>query len=215
MQLQWRHHQHLLLIDLYSGGMSFYLARGVRGLPSIDFTSLVLLGQVWDDRICQFGHIVDNQALQSLIRSQLASFNIHNYQLVFLIAPTMTELEKTALTGVVPFWQTVQWVNRDYFYNFYLTQKRNFSPVKLLVHAFIDSVEVSLFHQEKLLAQECYRWSSASAQVSAFFHTKLALHVVARPDCFYYFTNAVPTFFTGTDFAKALQLEPIAIPALP
>ncbi len=207
--------KHLLLIDLHSSGVSFYLAKDVSELPGLDFSSLVLLEQIFDEDLCKFNALADASRWQSLLQRKLATWQLQQYALVFLLTHQVTELEKQLLTAQLPFWQPASYVSRDYFYNFYLLQKRNFGPVKLIISCFADCAQLSLFKQETLLSHETIALFALTDRTKHFLQHQLALQQLSKPDCVYLFSHNQATVVSLQKLKKALELEVIEIKHLP
>lgn len=207
--------KHLLLIDLHSSGVSFYLAKDVSELPSLDFSSLVLLEQVFDENLCTFNILADASRWQSLLQRKLATWQLKQCSLVFLLTHQVSDLEKQLLTAQVPFWQSVSYVSRDYFYNFYLLQKRNFGPVKLIISCFADCAQLSLFKQEVLLSHETIALFALTDRIKHFLQHQLALQQLNKPDCIYLFTHNQASVSSLRKLKQALEIEVIEIKHLP
>lgn len=203
--------RHLLLVDVNSSGLFFYLAKDVKDLASIDFATLTLLKSVFTQKICQANLLADEQAARQTLDKNLKSFDLENYSVVFLISPEYSELEKKALKTTVPFLTKVSMVDRHFFYNFYLMQKRNFSKTKLIINVFNDCAELSLFDQEKLLAHRTVDLRNLILQSKDFFQSAEKKFIFEKPDCFYFFTNNLAIKAKSIDLAKYLKLEAIEI----
>ena len=207
-------HDHLLLVDLSSNGLSFYLAKDVKELFSIDFTNLTLLKNVKSNVLCVKNLLNDELVLQQLLNEHLKQLDLERYALVFLVSADCSVLEKKIIADKSPFLKKVSFVERPFFYNFYLTQKRNFSQIKLLVSLFDDCAELSCFDQEKLLATtkvELRHLAFASKHFFGRIQTQFALQ---RPDCFYFFSNHLVSHKKIAELAKYLKLEAIEVPSL-
>jgi hypothetical protein len=125
--------KHLLLIDLNSNGLFFYLAKEVKDLAAIDFTNLHLLQTVSTNQACQCNLLANEQFIGQTLEKNLKAFDLNRYTLVFLVNPECSELEKKTLQGLAPFLSKTAVVARHFFYNFYLMTKRHFSQVKFLI----------------------------------------------------------------------------------
>lgn len=207
-------YKHLLLIDLHSAGMSFYLAKDVKELSAIDFAHLTLLKSLSCQNLCQRNLLANLKHCQESLQSQLQAFDLKQYALIFLISPNHSVLEKKALLSLTPIFKTVTLIERHYFYNFYLMQKRNFSKIKFLINMFDDCAELSLFDQDQLLAHQNTALHNFVMQSQDFFTSQQKQLAFARPDCFYFFTNNVTHPVENADLVKALQLEAIEIDQL-
>lgn len=207
-------YQHLLLGELYSRGANFYLAKNVKELSAIDFSHLTLLAKPTVKNLCQQNLLADVQLFQTMLQTQLQNFDLNSYSLVFLIAPDHSALEKKTLLAHAPLLKKVSLIERPYFYNFYLMQKRNFSKVKFMINLFSDCAELSLFEQDQLLVYQKIALHNFIEQSLDFFKTNLKKMALARPDCFYFFTNNSAQQIDSTVLVKALQLEAIEIDKL-
>lgn len=203
--------KHLLLVDLNSSGLSFYLAKDVKDLASIDFSNLTLLKTVYENSLCQMNFLADDQMLQKILYKRLKAFDLEDYSLVFLLAPGFSELEKNAIKAITPFLKKVSFVERHFFYNFCLMQKRNFSRIKFLISLFDDCAELSLFDQEKLLLYEKVPLRNLAFASKNFFTKAKEKFEFEQPDCFYLFTNNLAEKPDSVDLAKYLKLEAIEI----
>lgn len=206
--------KHLVLLDINSNGLFFYLAKDVTNLPALDFASLVALEHVLEEKICQSNLLFDDVKVCKLIDKSLRSFDLKAYNLVFLLSPEFSVLEKQLLTKNFPFWQKKELVERHFFYNFYLMQKRNFSKYKFLINLFADCAELSLFNQEKLLAYKKIDLHNLALWSKAFLDKQMAMHGIEKPECFYFFTNNLSARVPVGDMAKYLKMEAIAIDRL-
>ncbi len=203
--------KHLLLIDLNSSGAFFYLAKDVRDLSSIDFAHLVLLQSVFTPDLCKKNLLSDEQLLKKTLNISLKSFDLKQYALVFLLAPSTSLLEKQAIGEAAPFLQKVSFIDRHFFYNFYLMQKRNFSKAKFLLNLFNDCAELSFFNQDKLLSYEQVSLRNLALDSKNFLKKMKEQFVFEQPDCFYLFTNNLIEKPKAIDLAKYLKLEAIEI----
>lgn len=211
--------KHLLLVDLSSSGVSFYLAKNVSDLASIDFTNLLLLEQVFTRQFCRVNLLADDLALKKVLDAKLRAFDLQEYALVFLLAPDHNELEKKAIGEIAPFLKKVIFVERHFFYNFYLLQKRNFSSAKLLINLFDDCAELSFFEQDKLLNYEKVFLRDLAFASKNFWHKTSQKYNFQQPDCFYFFINHLPAKMKidqakVADLAKYLKLEAVTIEKL-
>lgn len=217
MQL-FRHH-HLLLLDLHSSGVSFYLAKQVRELPALAFTDLTLLTRVFDEELCRDNVLADDQAFAQLLQHKLTQFDLQAYLLVFLLHRDNHQPVKQLLSTALPLWQRADFVERAYFYNFYLLQKQNFSPVKLTLSLFADCVELTIFEQERLLHQQLLSGRNLSKMINVIWQQQLVKHQLVQPDCCYIFTHNQADQKGSRDLAAAtaaaLKLEPVIIDQLP
>lgn len=207
--------KHLLLVDLHSSGVSFYLAKDVRELPSLDFSNLVLLEQIFDERLCSFNILADAVGWQSLLQRKLAAWQLQHYAIVFLLAHQVTDLEKQQLTAQLPFWQSISYVSRDYFYNVYLLQKRNFSPTKFIISCFADCAELSIFKQDVLLGYDTTTLLALADQCKHFLDRQVQLQQLSKPDCVYLFTHNQAAEAPLQKLKKTLGMELIEIKRLP
>ena len=203
--------KHLLLVDVNSSGLFFYLAKDVKDLASIDFANLTLLKSSLTQKVCQMNLLADDQLAHEVLDRNLKNFDLESYSLVFLISPGYSELEKKFLTNSAPFLSKVSLVDRHFFYNFYLMQKRNFSKTKFIINLFNDCAELSLFDQEKLLAHKTVELRNLVLQSKVFFQNAKEKFAFEKPDCFYFFTNNLATKAESLDLAKYLKLEAIEI----
>jgi hypothetical protein len=203
--------KHLVLVDVNSSGLSYYLAKDVRDLSSIDFSNLVLLKKFADEDLCKFNILSNDQLFGKIFSKHLQAFDLIDYSLVFLVEPDLTILEKKAIKDFVPFLKKVSFVDRHFFYNFYLMQKRNFSKTKLLINLFADCAELSLFHQEKLLAYEKVFLRNLAVESKYFFKQNVEKFKLERPDCFYFFSNNLVEKPNVKELAKYLKLEAIEV----
>lgn len=206
--------KHLVLVDLNSNGLFFYLAKEVKSLPALDFSNLVLLAKVPSLQLCQRNLLADDELTIQLIEKKLRDLELREYKLVFLVAPEFSELEKALLRKNFPFWQQVELVERHYFYNFYLMQKRNFSKTKFLLSLFADCAELSLFEQDRLIAAERIGVENLAVFSKHFFDKNLAKNQLTKPECFYFFTQNLPVTPSVADLAKYLKMEAIVIEQL-
>ncbi len=206
--------KHLLLLDLNSSGLFFYLAKDVKELAAIDFANLSLLKQFFTDRACRSNLLADERFVQSTLSAQLKKFELDHYTLVFLISPDSTQLEKKTLRSLAPFLAKNTVVDRHFFYNFYLMQKRNFSPIKFLINLFSDCAELSLFDRDKLLSYQTVELRNLAVRSKDFFQSNKNKFAFPQPDCFYLFTNNLNTKVKAVDLAKYLKLEAIEIESL-
>lgn len=203
--------KHLLLIDLNSCGLFFYLAKDVRDLSSIDFANLTLLKSVFTEDICKNNLLSDERFLKTLLDTNLKDFGLEQYALVFLLSPDSSELEKKIIKESSPFLKRILFVDRHFFYNFYLIQKRNFSKTKFLVNLFDDCAELSLFDRDKLLTYERVFLRNLAFESKNFFKKAKEKFDFEEPDCFYFFTNNLANKVKAVDLAKYLKLEAIEI----
>lgn len=203
--------KHLVLLDLHSSGLFFYLAKDVKDLVSIDFANLSLLKSIFTDQACQKNLLSDEKFVQESLTKNLKNFDLDHYSLVFLISPNHSPLERKILLSLAPFLTRVSLVDRHFFYNFYLMQKRNFSKIKFLINVFNDCVELSLFDQEKLLAYKTVELRNLALQSKDFFQSAKEKFAFSQPDCFYFFTNNLSVKVKSIDLAKYLKLEAIEI----
>lgn len=203
--------KHLLLVDLNSSGLFFYLAKDVKDLASIDFANLTLLKSVFTQKVCQINLLADDQLVHEILDKNLKNFDLESYSLVFLISSDHSELERKALKNSAPFLTKVSLVDRHFFYNFYLMQKRNFSKTKFIINVFNDCAELSLFDQEKLLTHKTVDLRNLILQSKDFFQTAKEKFAFEKPDCFYFFTNNLTTKAKSIDLVKYLKLEAIEI----
>lgn len=203
--------KHLLLVDLSSSGLSFYLAKDVKDLVSIDFSNLTLLKKICTNKICQMNFLADDLALQKILSKNLKTFDLENYSLVFLLAPGHSELEKKSIEAIAPFLKKIFFVDRHFFYNFYLMQKRNFSKIKFLISPFDDCAELSLFDQDKLLLYEKVSLRNLAFSSKNFLKRAVEKFEFEQADCFYFFINNLAEKPNSLDLAKYLKLEAIEI----
>lgn len=203
--------KHLLLIDLNSSGLFFYLAKDVKDLASIDFANLTLLKSVTTDEACQMNLLADDQLVREILDKNLKAFDLESYSLIFLVSPGFSQLEKKVLQAISPFLRRVSIVDRHFFYNFYLMQKRNFSKIKFLINVFSDCAELSLFDGEKLLTHEVIALRNLAIQSKDFFQRAKKKFAFEQPDCFYFFTNNITAPVNAIDLAKYLKLEAIEV----
>lgn len=203
--------KHLLLVDISSSGLFFYLAKDVSDLTSIDFANLTLLKSVSTQKLCQMNLLADDQLIHSILDKNLKDFDLANYSLVFLVSPDSSDLEKKVLKTTAPFLSKVSIVDRHFFYNFYLMQKRNFSKTKFIINLFYDCAELSLFDQEKLLVHQTVSLRHLAIQSKDFFQSAKEKFTFEKPDCFYFFTNNLAFKAKSIDLAKYLKLEAIDI----
>ncbi len=203
--------KHLLLVDLSSSGMVFYLVKDVRDLSSIDFSNLTLLKSISSTDVCKMNFLSNEKVLKKFLDSSLNSFDLEKYALVFLLSPSTSELEKKTIKELVPFLKKTFFVDRHFFYNFYLIQKRNFSKAKLLISLFDDCAELSFFNQEKLLAYEKIFLRNIALDSKNFLKKAKEKFEFEQPDCFYFFTNNLTDKPKATDLAKYLKLEAIEV----
>lgn len=206
--------KHLVLVDLNSNGLFFYLAKDVGSLPSLDFTNLVSLARVPNEQLCQCNLLADDELTFNLIEKNLRTFELKDYKLVFLVAAEFSELEKKLLKQKFPFWQQVEVIERHFFYNFYLMQKRNFSKIKFLISLFADCAEFSLFDQEKLLAVTRSNLRNLVFFSKHFLDKNLASKQLIKPECFYFFSQNLPGKTAVDDLAKYLKMEAIKVEQL-
>lgn len=207
-------YQHLLLLDLNSSGLFFYLAKDLQDLSSIDFSNLTLLKKVLNTKLCQENLLADEVLFEQLLHKNLKAFELEHYSLVFLLAPETSDLEKKAIKAVSPFLKQVSFVDRHFFYNFYLIQKRNFSKTKLIVNLFNDCAELSLFDQDKLLAYEKVLIRNLLLASHDFWQKAKLKFEFEQPDCFYFFNNNFPDKTLLAPLSKSLNLEAIEIDKL-
>ncbi len=204
-------YKHLLLVDLSSSGLSFYLAKDLKELASIDFSSLTLLKNVFSNDFCQENILADEIALKRSLLVALKVFDLEFFSLVFLLSPESSELEKKTIREISPFFSKTSFVDRHFFYNFYLMQKRNFSKIKFIINLFDDCAELSLFDQEKLLSYEKVLLRNLAFFSQIFFKQSVERFGFAKPDCFYFFSNNLTRQITAADLAKYLKMEVIEI----
>lgn len=207
-------YQHLLLVDLNSSGLFFYLAKDLQDLSSIDFASLTLLKKVLNEQICQENLLADEILFEQILNKKLKSFDLDHYSLVFLMSPDSSELEKKAIQAVTPFLRKVSFVDRHFFYNFYLMQKRNFSKTKFIINLFSDCAELSIFNQDKLLAYKKVLTRNLILTSHDFWQQAKIRFDFEQPDCFYFFNNNFPDQAPIKLLAKNLNLEAIEIDKL-
>jgi hypothetical protein len=207
-------YDHLLLVDLSSNGLSFYLAKDVKELFSIDFANLILLKNISTDALCSENLLSDELVFKNLLLENLKLLDLERYALVFLVSPDISDLEKKIISENGPFLKQISFVERQFFYNFYLTQKRNFSQIKFIVNLFDDCAELSCFNQEKLLATQKVLLRHLALESKHFFIQTKEKFAFARPDCFYFFSNNLVKHKTISDLAKYLKLEAIEVKAL-
>jgi hypothetical protein len=203
--------KHLLLVDINSSGLSFYLAKDVKDLAAIDFTNLTLLKRTFIEGLCHMNLLADDQLLHQRLQQHLQAFDLNDYSLVFLITPGYNPLEKAALLTTIPLFKKADLVERHFFYNFYLMQKQNFSKIKLIINLFSDCVEVSLFNQQQLLASETLALRNLAWGSKRFFVKNKDKFHFNSPDCFYLFSNNILEKPQTTDLADYLKLEAIEI----
>jgi len=203
--------KHLLLVDLNSSGLFFYLAKDVSDPSSIDFSNLVLLKAIFTNDLCKMNLFSNDQSFKKLLHSNLKSFDLEQYSLVFLLSKESSELEKKSIKETVPFLKKVSFIDRHFFYNFYLMQKRNFSKVKFIINLFDDCAELSLFNQDKLLVYEKVFLRNLAYESKDFFRKAKEKFEFEQPDCFYFFTNNLMEKPKATDLAKYLKLEAIEV----
>lgn len=206
--------KHLLLIDCNSSGLSFYLAKDVKDLASIDFSNLTLLKRILTNDLCKMNFLADDQLLKKILDENLKAFDLEKYSLVFLLDPETSELEKRVFKDMAPFLKKISFVDRHFFYNFYLLQKRNFSKVKFLVDLFDDCVELSLFEQNKLLAYKKVFLRNLALESKLFLKRTKEKFAFEQPDCFYFFINNLADKPKTASLAKYLKMEAIEIDKL-
>jgi len=207
-------YQHLLLVDQSSSGLSFYLAKDVQNLAALDFTNLTLLKKLSNEHICQENLLADEILFAKLLNKNLKSFDLERYGLVFLVAPESSELEKKVMQDLAPFLKQVSFVDRHFFYNFYLMQKRNFSKVKFMINLFRDCAELSCFNQDKLLNYEKVSLRNLFISSQNFWQKTKLKFAFEQPDCFYVFRNNFSEQIEITDLVKQFNLEAIEIDKL-
>jgi hypothetical protein len=161
--------------------------------------------------LCKKNLLSDEQLLKKTLKMNLQSFDLEHYALVFLVSPNLSELEKKTISEAAPFLQKVSFVDRHFFYNFYLMQKRNFSKAKFLLNLFEDCAELSFFNQDQLLSYEQVPLRNLALDSKNFFKKMKERFVFEPPDCFYFFTNNLTEKPKATDLAKYLKLEAIEI----
>jgi len=203
--------KHLLLLDISSSGLFFYLAKDVKELAAIDFANLSSLKQIFSDCVCQNNLLADEQFLKTTLHQQLKTFELDHYAVVFLLSPNSTQMEKKTLQSLIPCWVKSTVIDRHFFYNFYLMQKRNFSQVKFIINLFHDCAELSLFDQEKLLNYQTVELRNLVVRSKDFFQSNKNKFIFPQPDCFYLFTNNLNAKVRSVDLAKYLKLEAIEI----
>ena len=206
--------KHLVLIDCNSSGLFFYLAKDVRDLSSIDFSNLTLLKAIHINDVCKMNFLANDSLLKKLLNESLNSFDLEKYSLVFLLAPGFSSLEKKFFEDASPFLKKVSFVDRHFFYNFYLLQKRNFSKAKFLVNLFDDCAELSFFDQSKLLAYEKVFLRNLPLESKLFLKRVKEKFVFEQPDCFYFFTNNLADKPKTAKLGKYLKMEVIEIDKL-
>lgn len=206
--------KHLLLIDCNSSGMSFYLAKETRDLSSIDFSNLTLLKRIHNTDICKMNFLANDELLKKFLNESLNSFDLEQYSLVFLITPGSSDLEKKFFQDVAPFLRRVSFVDRHFFYNFYLLQKRNFSKAKFLVSLFDDCAELSFFDQNKLLSYEKVFLRNLALESKLFLKKVKEKFSFEQADCFYFFLNNLSDKPKTAKLAKYLKMEAIEIDKL-
>lgn len=207
-------HRHLLLVDLNSSGMSFYLAKDVSDLASIDFAHLTLLKKVFDLKLCKNNLLASQDYFRKVFNDNLRSFDLESFSLVFLLSPDFSELEKEAIKEASPFLSKVTFIDRHFFYNFYLIQKRNFSKTKFLINLFTDCAELSLFDQDKILAHKQVFLRNLAFESKNFLDKNKEKFAYENPDCFYLFTNNIKGKAQVSGLAKYLKLEVIEVDKL-
>lgn len=203
--------KHLVLLDLNSTGLFFYLAKDVKTLPSLDFSNLSALGEIVDENLCKRNLLFDDERTCKLIEDSLKGFELSQALYVFLLSPEFSSLEKELLNKSFSFWQKVTFVDRHFFYNFYLMQKRNFSRIKFLINMFTDCAELSIFDQEKLLAYKRIDLQNLAFSAKHFLDKTMAEQSFEKPECFYFFTNNFPAKMPVGDLASYLKMEAISI----
>lgn len=207
-------HRHLLLVDLNSSGMSFYLAKDVSDLASIDFAHLTLLKKVFDLKLCKNNLLASQDYFRKVFNDNLRSFDLESFSLVFLLSPDFSELEKEAIKEASPFLSKVTFIDRHFFYNFYLIQKRNFSKTKFLINLFTDCAELSLFDQDKILVHKQVFLRNLAFESKNFLDKNKEKFAYENPDCFYLFTNNIKGKAQVSGLAKYLKLEVIEVDKL-
>lgn len=206
--------KHLLLVDISSSGLCFYLAKDVKDPASIDFSNLTLLKKTYSSEFCQLNLLKNEQKLRAALMGSLKSFDLEDYSLVFLVSPEYSEIDKSILRSISPFLKKVSIFERHFFYNFYLMQKRNFSKTKFIISLFDDCAELSLFDQEKLLVYEKVFQRNLAAFAKLFFKKAKDKFVFEQPDCFYLFTQNLADKPKTAELAKYLKLEAIKVEEL-
>ncbi len=206
--------KHLLLVDLNSSGLFFYLAKDVKDLASIDFSNLTLLKAVSTNEACKSNLLADDKVFAKLLDVNLKSFDLDHYAMVFLVAHDFSQLEKKFIKEAVPFLVKNLFVGRHFFYNFYLMQKRNFSKVKFIISLFDDCAELSLFDQDKLLASDRVFLRNLALESKDFYNSAKEKFAFDNPDCFYFFTNNLAKKPKAGDLAKYLKLEAVEVKEL-
>lgn len=199
------------MVDLSSSGLSFYLAKDLKDLASIDFSNLTLLKSISSNRFCQENLLADEIVLKKNLEASLKAFDLEYFSLVFLLSPESSELEKKSIREITPFFSKTSFVDRHFFYNFYLMQKRNFSKIKLIINLFDDCAELSLFSQEKLLSYEKVLLRNLAFESKKFLQDMKEKLDFEQPDCFYFFSNNLTSKIKPTDLAKYLKLEAIEV----
>jgi hypothetical protein len=203
--------KHLVLVDLNSSGMSFYLAKDVRDMASIDFANLSLLKSVFTNNICKKNFLADEQLFKKTLNDNLKSFILSHYALIFLLSPDCSDLEKKVIQETIFSFNEIFFVDRHFFYNFYLMQKRNFSKAKFIMNLFNDCAELSFFNQDKLLAYEKIYLRNLALDSKNFIKKTREQSVFEQPDCFYFFTNNLVEKPKAVSLAQYLKLEAIEI----
>ena len=194
--------------------MSFYLAKDVSDLASIDFAHLTLLKKVFDPKLCKNNLLASQDHFRKVFNDNLRSFDLESFSLVFLLSPDFSELEKEAIKEASPFLSKVTFIDRHFFYNFYLIQKRNFSKTKFLINLFTDCAELSLFDQDKILAHKQVFLRNLAFESKNFLNKNKEKFAYENPDCFYLFTNNIKGKAQVSGLAKYLKLEVIEVDKL-
>jgi hypothetical protein len=133
-------------------------------------------------------------------------------QLVFLINPRSSELEKQLLRQTLPFYQQVSFVPRYFFYHFLIKESRNFSKHKLLIQTFSHCAELSFFDDERLLRQDTVALPRLLDEAALFLAATSAQVDNLATDCFYLLSNHRRiTDAQIKQLSKSLKLEAVLV----
>lgn len=210
----------LLLVDCTQDGVDFFLAEDTTELSAIDFKSLKPLSMpaaaselaaAAFDADNLFARLEPWQQLWDVLRKRHRQPRPHT-QVVFLLNPRSSDLEKQLLRQVLPFYQQVSFVSRYFFYHFLIKESRNFSKHKLLIQPFSHAAELSFFDDERLLRQETVAVPRLLDEAALFLDAARTQAAPLVTDCFYLLSNHHRLADAQIEqLSQALKLEAVLV----
>jgi len=147
--------ENLLIIDLNASSIIFYFQEGTSDLAELDFSKLKILESRQPIGL-KNNLLFSVEELQDFLEKEIAiitNSGYRDFKLIFLISQESSDLEKAALAEIAAKFSffAYQLVERQFFYDQFLMQQKNFSKDKLILMISNNIVELFLFREQKLV----------------------------------------------------------------